>query len=93
MTYKLITGGLTYNLTSSNITRSTLSCPANTSITFISDVCQYDLNLNLDLPTCDPATVPNGTVNATSCVITCNSGYSLSGTTCQSNSSSSSSSG
>jgi hypothetical protein len=95
LTYKLITGWLTYNLTSTNITRTTPSCPANTSITFTSNVCQYDLNLNSNPPTCDPATVSNWSVNATTCAITCNSGYNLSGNTCvlQSSSSSSSSGG
>ncbi|MDD3302142.1 MAG: S-layer homology domain-containing protein [Candidatus Gracilibacteria bacterium] len=82
LNYKLITGGLTYNLGSTNITKMTSICPNTTGITFISDVCQYDLNLNSILPTCDPATVSDGSVDSSSCNITCNSGYNLSGISC-----------
>jgi len=81
--YKLITWWLTYNLTSSNITKiNSANCSANTNITFVSDVCQYDLNLNANTPTCDPASVTNWLVNSTTCVITCNTWYNLSWTSC-----------
>ncbi len=82
LSYKLITWWLTYDLSSANITGFTYTCPANTNITFVSEVCQYDLNLDTTTPTCDPSTVTNGIVNSTTCDITCNSGYNLSWNTC-----------
>lgn len=87
LNYKIVTWGLTYNLWSTNITKITSICPNTTSITFISDVCQYDLNLNSILPTCDPLTVSNWVVNSSTCAITCNSGYNLSWNACVSSSS------
>lgn len=83
LNYKLITWWLTYDLTSSNITKiNSANCSATTNITFVSDVCQYDLNINANTPTCNPTSVLNWLVNSTTCAIICNSGYNLSWNTC-----------
>ena len=83
LNYKLITWWLTYNLTSSGITKiNSTNCSANTNITFVSEVCQYDLNLDSTAPTCDPTSVTNWLVNSTTCAITCNSWYNLSWNSC-----------
>lgn len=74
---------MTYDLTTANITKiNSTGCPAVTNITFVSDVCQYDLNIDATAPTCNPTSVANGLIDSSTCAITCNGGYTLSGATC-----------
>lgn len=76
--FKAVVWGASYDVNSSNITKMTTSCPNPLSITFVSEVCQYDLSVTL----CNPSSVANWSINWSTCAITCDSWYRLSWTSC-----------